>query len=411
MKKIVYLCGMMLLCLNMMAQIDLYDRNWDTIVFDEFDEPGRHFDNTFQDSEEKWISFIPSDWPSGVTIDSLRHNIYQWHHCIFDASEGFLWLNSEHIRDTAILCDEQPFYYDIPPTTYGISYHCNQFHNRLYYYSGCIESPPSELSSKSDNLPPPRFRYGYFEIKCQVPIHRGAKSSFWLWDGMRNQFYEEIDIYEFSWDFENPHSYWNHNPHPHGTGNPYCFTSGLYINKESDNINPIESVSQAREFLMIGDSLSHWHTFACEWLPDHVIWYCDGNIVDSYYNPDSIPSHPMTLKIGYAIDRYALKSYNYNNPPEWKDGGSLVIDYIKVFQLGWDCDQDEIISCQSELSGFDYRVKKSIAITSTIETVYVGSTDKVTFRVTDAFEITGPFQVDSGGEFTVITQSCPDPEL
>ena len=29
---------------------------------------------------------------------------------------------------------------------------------------------------------------------------------------------------------------------------------------------------------------------------------------------------------------------------------------------------------------------------------------------TDPFEITGPFQVDNGGEMTVIMQSCPAPE-
>jgi hypothetical protein len=39
MKKIIYLCAMMLLCLNMMAQIDPYDKNWDTIVFDDFSTP------------------------------------------------------------------------------------------------------------------------------------------------------------------------------------------------------------------------------------------------------------------------------------------------------------------------------------------------------------------------------------
>ena len=38
----------------------------------------------------------------------------------------------------------------------------------------------------------------------------------------------------------------------------------------------------------------------------------------------------------------------------------------------------------------------------------LGSTDKVTFRATDSFEVTGPFQVNSGGEMTVIMQECPE---
>ena len=76
--------------------------------------------------------------------------------------------------------------------------------------------------------------------------------------------------------------------------------------------------------------------------------------------------------------------------------------------MEWDCDSDAEITCQSDLDDFAYIVLKSIAITSTIETISVGSTDKVTFRATDDFEITGPFQVNSGGELTVIIQECPE---
>ena len=101
--------------------------------------------------------------------------------------------------------------------------------------------------------------------------------------------------------------------------------------------------------------------------------------------------------------------YNYllYGTPDWKDGGSMVIDYINVYQLGWDCSKDELITCQADLTSFDYKVKKSIAITSTNGNVSVGSSNKVTFRTTDSYLITGPFQVDSGGELTVIMQSCP----
>lgn len=66
----------------------------------------------------------------------------------------------------------------------------------------------------------------------------------------------------------------------------------------------------------------------------------------------------------------------------------------------------EIITQQYELEHFDYGVKKSINISSSEEPVHIGGTDKVTFRATDFFEITGPFQVDSGGEMTVMVQEC-----
>ena len=85
----------------------------------------------------------------------------------------------------------------------------------------------------------------------------------------------------------------------------------------------------------------------------------------------------------------------------------MTIDYIKVYQLIWDCDTDETITCQSDLDDFVYKVKKSISVTSTVDEPVVSNTDYVTFRVTDSFEITGDFEVQQGGEFTVIQQDCP----
>jgi hypothetical protein len=414
MKKFIYFCGMMLLSLNMMAQIDLNDKNWDTIVFDDFNDLNRQFDNTFQEPFMKWLSFTPSLFPSGVTKND-GHNIFQWNNCVIDGNDGVLRINSNHISNTPITCS-QPLSYYIPPACFGRWFWCDSSHSSLYYYSGVIESYPivEQGQSHYDKDWPHllgQFRYGYFEIRCKVPIHEGAKSSFWLWGAYPNRFYEEIDVYEFSWDFENIWSTeWTHNPHPHGAGNPYCFTSGMYINKEDATFQPVDETSKAREYLMINDSLSNWHTFSCEWLPDHVLWFCDDKVVDEYYNADSIPSHHLTLKTGYQIDRYALQGHNSNNPPHWKEGGCMTIDYIAVYQLSWDCDTDEEIKQQTDLDGFDYAVKKSVSITSSIEPVCVEATDKMTFRSTDSFEITGPFQVDSGAEFTVIMQKCPNIE-
>ena len=61
------------------------------------------------------------------------------------------------------------------------------------------------------------------------------------------------------------------------------------------------------------------------------------------------------------------------------------------------------------LDQFKYAVKKSITIAPQNTGVAVGNTDKVTFRVTDFMKATGPFEVQQGGEFTVIIQEeCPD---
>ena len=409
MKKIVYLCIMMMLSMNMMAQIDPYDRNWDTIVFDDFNETNRQFNNTFQEPLGRWLSFVPNMWPSGVTKNNKSHQIYQWNHCVFDGTNSRLRLNSEYIRSTPILCNEQPNFYDIPPTTYGISYHCNPNHLYLYYYSGVIESPPSETKTRSDNLPEPRFLYGFFEIRCQLPVHNGAFPAFWLWDSMKDQFYEEIDIFEVSKYFvDSSMVQWTHNPNPQGITDISTFTTGLYYNGSGSSIG--RPTSQARNYPSVqpNTDLTDWHTFSCEWMPEHVIWYCDGSVVNEYHNTDSIPRHPLTLKANYGIDRYALQGFENAGVPVWQGNDSMVIDYIKVLQLNWDCETDETIRQQSELDNFDFGVKNSVNVTSSLGNVCVDYTCKVTFRVTDSFEITGGFLVEPGGEMTIYTQKCPE---
>ena len=397
MKKFVYLCGMMLLSLNMMAQIDPYDQNWDTIVFDDFSIPGRTWHYwSFLSSDGKWRAY-----PGENVIHGDELQVYQFSQCHFNDNAHTMELVAEY--DTG---------YRIPAHHYYLPTWMQTNHggpgypqsDSLFYFSGEIDHYDEQMVDSG------RFQYGYFEIRCKLPIHTGAFPAFWLWDASKanpeDKYYEEIDIFEYSWSFEESPYNEHNNPHPHGAGNPYCFTTGIYYN-DTTKYHYWQN-SRARNFPMINDSLSHWHTFACEWLPEHIIWYCDGNVVNEYHNPDSIPRHPLTLKTNYAIDKYALNNHSFGDTLIWKASDMMIVDYIKVYQLGWDCDTDAIIACQSDLDGFSYKVKKSIAITSANEAVEIGNSEKATFRVTDSFEITGPFQVDSGGEMTVIIQQCPE---
>ena len=54
------------------------------------------------------------------------------------------------------------------------------------------------------------------------------------------------------------------------------------------------------------------------------------------------------------------------------------------------------------------QIKQSISVTPTNATITIGATEKVTFRMTDYFEINGPFEVQQGAEFTLIRQECPN---
>ena len=387
MKKFIYLCGMMLLSLNMMAQIDLNDQNWDTVLYDNFDETNRQFDNTFQEPLGKWISYSKGAWPSGVTKPTTNQ-VYQWWNCSFDPNDKIIKLHCQYEPISPIQCGS----YDIAPLQ---GWHCDYSHQSLYYYSGMIETPT------------PMFRYGYFEIRCQLPVHKGAFPAFWLWDAKdstqsNDPHYEEIDIFEFSWNIgEYPN--WIENPNPHGLPDPYTFTAGIYFDNYSNDWPP---PSYAREFPTLPSGsldLSNWHVFACEWMPDYVKWYCDGMLVNEYYISDNIPHRHLTLKANYAIDE---KYYYQNNT--WMGNDDMIVDYIRVYQLIWNCDSETVIHNQSDLDNFAYAVKKSISITPSASIIEVGAINKMTFRVTDSFEITGPFQVNTGAEFTVIRQDCPD---
>lgn len=219
-------------------------------------------------------------------------------------------------------------------------------------------------------------------------------------------YYEEIDIFEFSWRCEDTDHPPYNNPNAHGAGNPFCFATGLAYNDTTAQLS--YKHVRSRNYPMVNDSLNHWHTYACEWLPEQVIWYWDGQVVNEFYDSNHIPRHGLVLKANYAIDKYALEKYNFGGRPEWVESDTMTIDYIRVYQLECDCETDEVIASQADLADFYFAVKKSIAVTSTTETVEIGNNDHVIFRFTDSFEITGPFLVDSGGVLTVITQSCPN---
>lgn len=391
MKKFIYLCGMMLLSINMMAQIDLNDQNWDFshAFIDEFNT-SRTWDTN------SWLSIPDGVWKAyyGRIIHGHETQIYQYDHCLFDTESGTMRLVSEFDTDSLIPRHK----YHLPAGNHTYPNALNRF-DTLYYFSGEIA------------VDTPKFKYGYFEIRCKLPQHKGTFPAFWLHGSNKtgvDRYYEEIDIFEHTRNLLHHSQYWPGYDPPQTIDSARVFTTGIYHNLTGEAIN-FFTESFARNFPLVlppSNDLSNWHTYSCEWMPDHVFWYCDDSLVNSYYDQAHIPCHELTLIANYAIDRYAL--IKDTDIPLWFGSDEMDIDYIRVYQLCWNCDKDEIITCQSDLDDFKYAVKKSVSITSTIEQPVVSAGNKVTFRVTDEFEITGPFEVNSGAEFTVILQACPN---
>ncbi len=397
MKKFVYLCGMMLLNANMMAQIDLNGRNWNSVLIENFNDASHwvwNTDNFSNTHHYNWKAYL------GHRIESDNlHHIYQYNNARYDSVNRTMKLVAEY--DTAQRIPQLQFYLPTNGSSFDSIYLDNKF-----YFSGAIEYVKNLWHPEQG-----QFKYGYFEIRCKLPKHQGAFPSFWLHGSSKeasDPYYEEIDIFEYTWSNGDPDFHYHPVPNPDPTyaGDPWVITTGIYHNLNG-NPTVFETDTYARNYPKLTkghgcQDISGWHTYSCEWMPDHVYWFLDGKLVNSFCDATHIPRHPMTLKTNYAINDY----YNYGDSI-WIGTDEMVIDYIKVYQLATDCSTDETITCQNDLDSFDFKLKKSVAITASNGPITVDNTDKVTFRVTDSFEITGPFQVDLGGEFTVIRQDCP----
>ena len=373
MKKFIYLCGMMLLSVNIMAQIDLNDQNWECILHD-------GFTNNNWDTWDDWLvshpcghykAYIP-EWPSGVSRGPSEHQVYQRENCQFNniGSLSFHSIYRGGLNMQPLQCNASD--YTIPP---GKT--CDTEHQTLFYTSGKMETDV-------------KYLYGYFEIKCSLPIHKGSFPAFWLY-GEGTSYYNEIDIFEYSWGIPNDNNKYRQ------------FTCGIYC----DNYNDV-MVSHARVNPVLPDSwndLRNFHVFACEWMPDRVTWYVDGTIVNECTVYDEIPHHEMALKMNYAIDNFAVPYQT--NIPIWFDGDEMIIDYLKVYQLKTDCDTDILICNVQDLINYQPSVKRSITIEPSSEFTAPINTN-VTMRAVDSIVINNGFSIPNGAQMILLTQSCPD---
>lgn len=319
MKKLVVLCCIMILSLNMLAQIDVNDGNWQCVLDEQFDEGTSHWkwdtDRFLNTGDYSWKSFLATIVPKG------EHEIYQFGNCQISTADSTMRLVAYY--DSACIHRNN---YSLPkwmkPENGGKGYPAND--GRLYF-SGAMQYYKKHYVKNEDER---KFLYGYFEIRCKIPTHRGAFPAFWLQtssDVVGNKFYEEIDIFEYSWWITSPEGPNRKTP---GLGSKRCYTCGIYYNNTD---NTYRDNSYARTYPILpskSSDLDEYHTYSCVWMPDRVIWYFDGNIVNEYYEKNNIPHRPMFLNVNYAIDDYYRKA-----DTKWTGPDEMVIDYIKVYQL------------------------------------------------------------------------------
>ncbi|HEY0755184.1 MAG TPA: glycoside hydrolase family 16 protein [Ktedonobacteraceae bacterium] len=168
-----------------------------------------------------------------------------------------------------------------------------------HYTSGMITTGPTSSSSYDTRF---SFKYGYIEMRANIPAGRGLWPAFWTlptdlsWP-------PEIDVFEIL----------GHEPNIINMHYHYPDATGKHIDTGSSWAGPNFS--------------SGWHTYALNWQPDAITWYVDGVARASYTNASHISDKQMYLLANLAVGG------NWPGDPDATTPFPALyqIDYIRVW--------------------------------------------------------------------------------
>lgn len=379
MRKFVYLCVLIFMGLNVMAQIDLNDRNWECVLDDEFSSNQRtwnpsSFDENVTSGTPVWRCGDAEYWPCQVGY-SACHSVYQPSHAVFSNGNMLLVIENQNTWPLGMICNVD---YILPysATCEGC------YHNSLFYKSGTIQSFD-------------KYGYGYYEIRYRMSLKRGVHGGFWLFGNGPDK-YEEIDIMEYSefnYDGDSLRGYslslWH---------NPY---STQYTDPSGGNNHANTYINAHYHIPTTEPNLNHYHTYGCEWMPDYIKWYCDGKIIAEYYDSEHISHYKKRIKVTCELESQSIY------PSPWSGKDTITIDYIRHYRLKTDCDNDVSIRSLSDWNSYEPSVKRSITIGAQNSfTAPQGA--RVDFRAVESITIDKPFVLPSNTEMTMIIQECPE---
>lgn len=392
MKKTIYLCNLIFLCMNGWAQI-VDSENW-RLVLDENFAGNRSWDfGSFKEQssdvpfQQHWECMLSEHWPYYVTTDENSHQAFQPNNTRFD-SVNIMKLQAELISTTPLSCSDEDY---LIPNDACCSYQTNDIyyppHPSIYYYSGALGT--SECLGW----------FGYYEMKCQLPSFEGVHTAFWLYGANEN--YEEIDIFE------------------------HCFNDcsndiergcscGVWFNQNGTNYfgndlnDGASKVTECKWLLQPGDMLSREHVYGMEWMPDRITWYVDGQVVHEYTDAANIPQHPLKLRVTHPVKTDAYNQGVGNQiVPKWEHSDPVVIHYIHYYRLISDCDTDASIHNSNEWVNLTPGVKHSITIGSSTGINVPTETNKV-LMASGSITITsdGGFTIPQGAQATFMIHEC-----
>lgn len=356
-----------------MAQIDTTDQNWNLVFHDDFTGPGRGWNtNSFKELAHPnilWVCKSTEHACPVMTGDAVKKtHVYQPSQCVF--TDNTLKLIGQY-TGADLSCTEGDF---IIPNDKTCN-HCTETHRS--YFTGIIQSIT-------------KFTYGYFEIRCKMPVHEGVHTAFWLF-GNGPSSYEEIDIWEYS-EYDSGGDY-----------SPYGYSSGIHHNPNSVSYYNAQKYGEIIYSIPENEpDVRQFHTYGCEWMPDYVKWYRDGHVVGEFHDRDHIPQFSKKIIVSYTID---MKN---NIDPQWYGSDTLTIDYVKVYQMRTDCNSEILITNNSQIADFEHKMKKSVTIGTSETSMCLPDTTDVSFHAEEHITLNGVIEIPSGAKITLSTHECPN---
>jgi hypothetical protein len=151
-----------------------------------------------------------------------------------------------------------------------------------YNWSSCLLSTSPSYA----------FRYGYIEIRAQLPGPKGFWPAFWTWQAAGNNQWTETDVYEFYSD--------NH--------------SRLYLTQHSGS-------GGGTVYGMPFDPTTGFHTYGADIEPDGTHFYVDGRLVYT-------ASGTSTGMTNIILDNFVYATI----PPDPGTSAAMRVDYVRAWQ-------------------------------------------------------------------------------
>lgn len=356
------------------------NRSWNTSTFvEQSSDPG---------FVPRWECFQSEWWPYYVTTDrEYDHQAYQTTHAQFGNDNKLHLLTECKSTSKNLKCDD-PLGYIIPSFAYCSHYYQGQYyppHRKVYYHSGMIET----INDSS--------WFGYYEIRCQLPVHPGEGIAFWLF-GTGPSTYEEIDIFEHSQgDAE-------------ATGNLATgFSCGIWYNPDGTNYSAgngnagAQNSSKYYAGVSAANDLTHEHTFGLEWLPNRITWFFDGQVIHDCGDPDIIPQNLLNLRVTNVVKHDAMNPLG--SSPYWQGSAEMIIDYIRVYKLISDCNTNIVIQSVNDLTNYSPGVKHNITIGS-VNGLSVPTSTNLILRADNSITSSGELTIPIGAEITFMVHPC-----